>query len=127
MSHRNGGNESFVKNGIMEQNSKIILVTPNELAVLIDSSVRKALGEQSPQSSNYDDKPLTLEEASAFLRKPKSTIYQLTSTRQIPFSKMGKQLLFFKKDLLKWIEDGKKKTQKEIEAEGFTKMKGGRK
>lgn len=111
----------------MEQNSKIILVTPNELAVLIDSSVRKALGEQSPQSSNYDDKPLTLEEASAFLRKPKSTIYQLTSTRQIPFSKMGKQLLFFKKDLLKWIEDGKKKTQKEIEAEGFTKMKGGRK
>lgn len=126
MSHRNEGNESFVKNGKMEQNSKIILVTPNELALLIDSSVRKALDEQSLQSSNYDDKPLTLEEASAFIKKPKSTIYQLTSTRQIPFSKMGKQLLFFKKDLLKWIEDGKKKTKKEIEAEGFN-LKGGKK
>lgn len=108
----------------MEQNPKIILVTPNELAVLIDSSVRRVLSEQSPQSSNYDDKPLNIEEAAAFTKKPKSTIYQLTSTRQIPFSKMGKQLLFFKKDLLAWIEDGKKKTQKQIEAEGFTKMGG---
>ena len=108
----------------MEQHPKIIVVTPNELAVLIDISVRKAMGEQSPQSSNYDDKPLNIEEAAAFIRKPISTIYQLTSTRGIPFSKMGRQLLFFKKDLLKWIEEGKKKTQKEIESEGFSK-KGG--
>jgi excisionase family DNA binding protein len=108
----------------MEQNPKIILVTPNELAVLIDISVRKALGEQSPKSSSHDDKPLNIEEAAAFIKKPKSTVYQLTSTRQIPFSKMGKQLLFFKKDLLKWIEDGKKKTQKEIEAEGFNFKRG---
>lgn len=110
----------------MEQNPKIILITPNELAVLIDSSVRKALGEQSSQSSSIDDKPLNIEEAAAFLKKPKSTIYQLTSTRQIPFYKMGKQLLFFKKDLLAWVEDGKKKTKKEIETEGFN-LKGGKK
>jgi excisionase family DNA binding protein len=101
-------------------------MTPDELESLIQNSVRKAMDEQSPQSSFLDDKPLNIEEAAAFIKKPKSTVYQLTSTRQIPFSKMGKQLLFFKKDLLKWIEDGKKKTQKEIEAEGFL-MKGGRK
>jgi excisionase family DNA binding protein len=110
----------------MEQNPKIILVTPNELAVLIEISVRKALGEQSSQSSSIDDKPLNIEEAAAFIKKPKSTVYQLTSNRQIPFSKMGKQLLFFKKDLLLWIEEGKKKTRKEIEAEGFN-FKGGKK
>jgi excisionase family DNA binding protein len=101
-------------------------MTPDELENLIQNSVRKALGEQSLQSSSIDDKPLNIEEAAAFLKKPKSTIYQLTSTRKIPFSKMGKQLLFFKKDLLLWIEEGKKKTQKQIEAEGFN-LKGGKK
>jgi len=101
-------------------------MTPDELENLIHNSVRKAMGEQSPQISSHDDKPLNIEEAAAFIKKPKSTVYQLTSTRQIPFSKMGKQLLFFKKDLLLWIEEGKKKTQKEIEAEGFN-LKGGKK
>ena len=101
-------------------------MTPDELENLIHNTVRKAMGEQSSQTSSYDDIPLNIEEASAFLKKPKSTIYQLTSTRQIPFSKMGKQLLFFKKDLLAWVEDGKKKTKKEIEAEGFS-MQGGKK
>ena len=110
----------------MEQNPKIILVTPNELAVLIDSAVRKAMGEQLPQSSSHDDKPLNVEEAAIFLKMPKSSVYQLTSTRKIPFNKVGKQLLFFKKDLLAWIEEGKYKTKKEIEAEGFN-FKGGRK
>lgn len=110
----------------MEINPKIIIVTPNELALLIDSSVRKALSEQSPKSSYSDDKPLSIEEAAAFLQMPKSSIYQLTSTRQIPFSKVGKPLFFFRKDLLEWLESGKKKTKKEIEAEGFS-LKGGKK
>jgi predicted DNA-binding transcriptional regulator AlpA len=105
----------------MEQHPKIILVTPNELAVLIDISVRKALGEQSPKSSYIDDKPMNINEAAAFLQMPKSSIYQLTSTRKIPFSKVQKALIFFRKDLLDWLESGKKKTQKEIEAEGFSK------
>ena len=67
---------------------------------------------------------MNIDEAAAFLKKPKSSIYQLTSARQIPFSKVGKPLFFFKKDLLDWLEEGKKKTKKEIEAEGFN-LKGG--
>lgn len=108
----------------MEQNPKIILVTPNELVVLIDSAVRKAIGEQTTKSSSYDDKPLNIDEAAAFLQMPKSSIYQLTSTRQIPFNKIGKPLFFFKKDLLAWLEEGRKKTKKQIEAEGFSKIGG---
>ena len=111
----------------MEHYPKIIVITPNELAQLIDISVRKAMGEQSPQSSNSDDKPMNIDEAAAFLQMPKSTIYQLTSTRKILFSRVGKPLRFFKKDLLAYLESGRKKTQKEIEAEGFTKTGGGRK
>ena len=94
------------------------------MAQMIENSVRKAFSEFSPKSSSFDDKPLNIDEASAFLKMPKSSIYQLTSTRQIPFSKVGKPLYFFKKDLLEWLESGKKKTQKEIEADGFN-LKGG--
>jgi predicted DNA-binding transcriptional regulator AlpA len=108
----------------MEQNPKIIVITPNELAQLIDISVRKAVSEESSKSSYIDDKPMNIDEAAAFLQMPKSSIYQLSSTLQIPFSKVGKPLYFFKKDLLAWLESGKKKTQKEIECEGFN-LKGG--
>jgi excisionase family DNA binding protein len=110
----------------MVNSPKLVLMTPEELENLIQSSVRKAMGEQSSKSSISDDKPLTMDEASEFLQIPKPTLYAYTSTRQIPFHKMGKKILFFKADLLAWIEGGKKKTKKEIEAEGFIKMgKGG--
>lgn len=108
----------------MVNTPKLVLMTPDELDQLIQSSVRKALSEQSSKSSVTDDFPINIDEAAAFIKKPKSTVYQLTSTRNIPFSKVGKTLLFFKKDLLIWIEEGKKKTQKEIESEGFS-LKGG--
>lgn len=103
---------------------KFILTTPDELDQLIQSSVRKALSEQSPKSSTIDDFPINIDEAAAFIKKPKATVYQLTSTRKIPFNKVGKQLLFFKKDLLAWLEEGRKKTKKQIEAEGFSKIGG---
>jgi excisionase family DNA binding protein len=106
--------------------TNLIVTTPEQLASLIDQSVRKALAEHTPKSSLLDDQPINIDEAAAFIKKPKSTIYQMTSTRKIPFNKVGKQLLFFRKDLLAWIEESKKKTKKEIESEGFS-MKGGMK
>lgn len=112
----------------MESNPKLVLMTPTELDILIQSSVRKALGEQPSKSSFVDDKPLTIDETSVFLNIPKATLYAYTSTRKIPYHKMGKKILFFKAELLAWIEEGKKKTKKEIEKEGFSKIgKGGKK
>ena len=108
----------------MENSSKIVLITPDELASLIQTSVRKAIAEQSSKSSIPNDKPLSIDEASEFLHIPKATLYQFTSTRKIPFQKVGKKILFFKQELISWVEAGKKKTKKEIEAEGFGK-KGG--
>lgn len=91
------------------------------MAQMIENSVRKAFSEFSPKSSYIDDKPLNIDEAVEFLQMPKSSIYQLSSTRQIPFNKVGKKLFFFKKNLLEWLETGRKKTQKQIESEGFSK------
>jgi excisionase family DNA binding protein len=105
---------------------KVVLMTAEELENLIQNSVRIAISEQLSKSSFTDDKPLTIEEASAFLQIPKATLYIFTSKREIPFHKMGKKILFFKADLLAWIAEGKKKTKKEIEQEGFVKIgKGG--
>ena len=109
----------------MVNSPKLVLMTPSELDNLIQSSVRKALSEQPAKSSFSDDKPLTIDEASAFLKIPKATIYTFTSKREIPFHKVGKGLLFFKAELLAWIEEGKKKTKKQIEAEGFLSLQKG--
>ncbi len=108
----------------MEISPKLVLMTPDELALLIHSSVRKAMAEHTSTSSDSNDKPLSIDEASDFLHIPKATLYQFTSTRKIPFQKVGKKILFFKNELIAWVEAGKKKTKKEIEAEGFGK-KGG--
>lgn len=108
----------------MNISSKLVLMTSDELDILIQSSVHKAMAGHAPKSSNSNDKPLSIDEASEFLNIPKSTLYQFTSTRKIPFQKVGKKILFFRKELVSWVEAGKKKTQKEIEAEGFGK-KGG--
>lgn len=42
---------------------------------------------------------LSIEEASEYLNIPKTTLYQYTSQRKIPFSKPGRRLLFRKSDL----------------------------
>jgi excisionase family DNA binding protein len=88
----------------------------------LDWSVGQIL--QTLKSEGLADKPLSIDEASSFLNIPKSTLYQFTSSRKIPFQKIGKKILFFKGDLIQWVESGKKKTRKEIEEEGFGK-KGG--
>lgn len=108
----------------MEQHPKIIVITPNELAVLIDISLRRVLSEQSPKSSYNDDKPLNIDEAADFLDIPKNTLYSYTSARKIPHKKMGRKIIFFKSELRAWLEEGKKKTRTQLESEGF-KTKGG--
>ncbi len=110
----------------MDISPKLVLMTPDELAALIQSSVRKAMAEHTSTSPDSNDKPLTIDEASEFLHIPKSTLYQFTSARRIPFKKVGKKILFLKSELVAWVEAGKKKTQKEIEAEGFGKKGGSR-
>ena len=50
-----------------------------------------------------DDKFLTLDEVSKYLKIPKSTLYKLTERKEIPSVKIGKQLRFRKSSLDKWL------------------------
>ncbi|RNI28830.1 helix-turn-helix domain-containing protein [Rufibacter latericius] len=62
------------------------------------------------------ERPLSAQEASEFLGIPKNTLYALTSRREIPFCKRGKQLFFFRKDLLGWLDGGRQRTAAEVRA-----------
>ena len=50
--------------------------------------------------------PVGLSEACRILGKSRSTIYEMTSKRTIPFHKRGNKLYFFKDELFEWIRDG---------------------
>lgn len=67
--------------------------------------------------SKTEEEILTIDQACMFLNLAKSTIYILTSKRILPFFKRGKKLYFKKSELLQWIEDGKKKTMKQLQNE----------
>jgi hypothetical protein len=51
-------------------------------------------------------RPIGIYEASKFIKKEISTIYNLTSTKKIPHHKKGHQLYFFEDELLAYIEAG---------------------
>jgi excisionase family DNA binding protein len=48
---------------------------------------------------------LNVIEAAEFLKLKRSTLYQLTHRRKIPFYKTGKKILFKKQDLILFIEN----------------------
>jgi excisionase family DNA binding protein len=53
-----------------------------------------------------NNEPLTVREAADYLKLSTSTLYGLTSRKEIPFMKRGKRLYFKKEDLRDWIEAG---------------------
>ena len=55
--------------------------------------------------------------ASQYLGLALSTIYTMTSRREIPHFKRGRHLMFKRSELDKWVEEGKRKTKREISQE----------
>lgn len=61
---------------------------------------------------------LTLEEVSLYLGQSKSSIYKLTSRREIPFYSPGGKIKYFRKsELENWIFSSKVSTNEEFESE----------
>lgn len=57
---------------------------------------------------------LNIDEAAEFIKMKKSSIYQLVHKRKIPNCNTGKNLLFNKADLARWIEKSKKDTLEDL-------------
>lgn len=60
---------------------------------------------------------LGIDEAAKLLMKSKHTIYGAVSRREIPHFKRGSRLYFSKKDLLEYLEAGRKKTVSELQSD----------
>ncbi|NIJ56150.1 helix-turn-helix domain-containing protein [Dyadobacter arcticus] len=57
---------------------------------------------------------LTISQAAEFLNLSVQTLYGKVCHREIPVSKKGKRLYFYKSELEEWIKSGKKKTMTEL-------------
>jgi excisionase family DNA binding protein len=95
---------------------------------IVDDSIRRALKETQQPKEPVSDRLMDIKEASQYLGLALPTIYEKTSRNEIPFLKRGKKLYFRKDDLLKWLEEGRRKTKKDIdrEAEEYLRRKGGK-
>jgi excisionase family DNA binding protein len=101
-------------------------LTETELKALLKASISESLRENQKDDKKDAHNLLSLKEAANYVHLAVQTLYGFTSQRTIPFIKTGKKLLFKKSDLDNWLNDGRKKTKKEIEADYNKKEKGGK-
>lgn len=65
---------------------------------------------------------LTLEETMIYTGCARTTLYRLTSAKEIPHYKLGQALRFKKSELDEWLTRNKVATVKEIESKAITYM-----
>ncbi len=63
-----------------------------------------------------EEKPMTFDEAKAFLQVSSSTLYKLTHKKQMPFTKPNGGKVYFKKsDLITWMNSNTVKSADQID------------
>ena len=65
---------------------------------------------------------LDLEEAITYTGCARSTLYRLTSAKEIPHYKLGQALRFKKSELDEWLTRNKVATNREVESKAVTYM-----
>ena len=88
----------------------ILQIDSDQLSNLIETAVKKAIGEASIQKTDPEpDKLLTVEEAAEYLSLKVPTIYTLISRKELPTVKRSKRCYFFKSELNNYLRAGRKK------------------
>ncbi|WP_276497916.1 helix-turn-helix domain-containing protein [Pontibacter litorisediminis] len=72
-------------------------------------------------SQASSEKPMSAQEAAAYLDISMSTLYKRVSNREVPCRKKGSKLYFDRGELTKWVEAGRKKTQDEVKDSIYSK------
>ncbi len=87
----------------------ILQLDSEQLSILVQNAVRKALGDKLNTSPHPEpDQLLTVHQAAEFLSLAPSTIYSMVSRAELPVSKRQKRLYFSKKDLTEWVQQGRR-------------------
>lgn len=91
-------------------------LTIAEFREIIREEIRNVLGETPVRSiASASEDFMNIKQASSFTQIAVATIYDYTHKKKIPFSKVGKKLIFSKKELTEWIKNHRKQTKNEIE------------
>lgn len=96
----------------------ITQISPPELEILIENTIRKVLSVHTEPQPDQDAW-FNLDELIEYLpAKPaKATIYGKVHARLIPFRKQGKSLVFKKSEIDAWLNQGRIKTVAETAEE----------
>ena len=71
----------------------------------------------NPPTSELPENPIPIQESAQLLGLTVPTMYSKVSKGEVPVTKRGKRLYFFRSELLSYLKEGRKKTNSEIEAE----------
>jgi excisionase family DNA binding protein len=105
----------------MEEKQFILTSIPlRQLNAMISVAVSEGLKAHQSQKvdiSETSEQLLTVQEAANFLSLTKPTIYSMVSHGVIPSMKRSKRLYFLREDLINYVKQGRRKSNKEIEQE----------
>ena len=82
-----------------------------------DLSELKNLILKRVEPQHQPDNPLNIKEVSQLTGLTVPTLYGYCQRNEIPYSKKGNRLYFFKSEILLWIQSGKQKTLKELQVD----------
>lgn len=89
----------------------IIMMEKDELMALIQNAVEGAIRSIGLKNEPVEQEDLmTVDDVVLWLDIKKSALYQKTHYQEIPFIKKGKRVYFSRKELTKWLQEGKKLT-----------------
>ena len=88
-----------------------------EVAYIRNHLLNQSATTPEPMPYPAENKFLTVTEVSQMLNLSTGAIYNMTSTRQIPFFKKGRRVYFDKKEIDEWIRQDRRKTIKQLQVE----------
>jgi len=88
-------------------------LTKEDLIAFADYLLEQKLN--SAIADAVEEQPIDVEAAATLLNVSKQHIYFLTSKNKIPHIKRGKRLYFFRSQILKWLKEDNRRTDKEID------------
>lgn len=86
----------------------------NERLFKIESLLVNIRIEKINNPTSEEEKLLTLKQAAHLISYSVPSMYRLINARQIPSIKKGGKILFSKEELLKWANEGRRRTVTEI-------------
>ncbi|MHB8258705.1 MAG: helix-turn-helix domain-containing protein [Bacteroidia bacterium] len=91
-----------------------------EFKVFLKKTISDIIGDRLTQTKTNIPEILDVKQAAEFLRLKITTLYEKTSEKTIPHFKKGNKLYFNREELQAWVQEGKVKTNSELQGEAVS-------